>query len=492
MPLLVLGLFAGALTIVSSACTAGDVASPKTTAPVQSPESNATTSADRTTFHKDVEPILQRVCQRCHVSGGIAPFALLTYEDAKSVSSSMVIETQARRMPPWGAQDTGECKPPHAWKDDLRLSEQEIATIDKWHSDGDLEGNPADAPPPLAADKVVQPGLKDLTNTLSIPEFTLGARTKDTMQCFILDPKIAKKTYLNGLFFVPKNKTIVHHALAFLVPPGPAKSGGKVIEDETKPYECFGGPHIDNVKMLGGWAPGGVPTEYPENVGVELDPGVRVVVQVHYHPHANATPDPDATALQYRLTDKVPEWYAITQLAGNFSSAPNPNGSLYVGLLPGPDDTDPNKPEFLIPPNKEKHVETMVFRLPSKLPIDLRLAGLAAHMHLAGVDEKITHQSKTDGKETCLLQEPHWNFDWQRGYAYDVPIAELPIVHPGDQFNIRCTYDNRMQNSKLGAALREAGFNEPQPIRLGESTTDEMCLGAFVFLSPFAPSLANP
>lgn len=235
MPLLVLGLFAGALTIVSSACTAGDVASPKTTAPVQSPESNATTSADRTTFHKDVEPILQRVCQRCHVSGGIAPFALLTYEDAKSVSSSMVIETQARRMPPWGAQDTGECKPPHAWKDDLRLSEQEIATIDKWHSDGDLEGNPADAPPPLAADKVVQPGLKDLTNTLSIPEFTLGARTKDTMQCFILDPKIAKKTYLNGLFFVPKNKTCTTRSRSsfLLAPPRAAGRSSKTRRSHT-------------------------------------------------------------------------------------------------------------------------------------------------------------------------------------------------------------------------------------------------------------------
>src|SRR3954453_17902150 len=34
------------------------------------------------TFHKDVEPILQRSCQSCHVAGGIAPFPLLTFEQA--------------------------------------------------------------------------------------------------------------------------------------------------------------------------------------------------------------------------------------------------------------------------------------------------------------------------------------------------------------------------------------------------------------------------
>ena len=33
------------------------------------------------TFHKDVQPIVQRSCGNCHVQGGIAPFALQTYQD---------------------------------------------------------------------------------------------------------------------------------------------------------------------------------------------------------------------------------------------------------------------------------------------------------------------------------------------------------------------------------------------------------------------------
>lgn len=84
-------------------------------------------AAGAVTFHKDALPILQKVCQDCHVPGGIAPFSLVTYDDAKAVAGSIVQQTAARIMPPWGAQQTSECTPPHPWKDDLRLSAQEIA-----------------------------------------------------------------------------------------------------------------------------------------------------------------------------------------------------------------------------------------------------------------------------------------------------------------------------------------------------------------------------
>ena len=41
-------------------------------------------SADRQiTFHKDIEPILQRSCQRCHNPESIAPMSLMTYEQAR-------------------------------------------------------------------------------------------------------------------------------------------------------------------------------------------------------------------------------------------------------------------------------------------------------------------------------------------------------------------------------------------------------------------------
>ena len=37
-------------------------------------------TADEVTFHKDIEPILQRSCQSCHREGGAGPMPLVTYE----------------------------------------------------------------------------------------------------------------------------------------------------------------------------------------------------------------------------------------------------------------------------------------------------------------------------------------------------------------------------------------------------------------------------
>ncbi len=101
-------------------------------------------------------------------------------------------------------------------------------------------------------------------------------------------------------------------------------------------------------------------------------------------------------------------------------------------------------------------------------------------MHLAGHDQKIslTH----DGQSSCLLQEPAWNFNWQRGYQYDAPIETLPTIATGDVVQVRCTYDNTMTNGALANARREAGSTQAVDIALGEATTDEMCLGAFVFV----------
>src|SRR4051812_13394308 len=65
----------------------------------------------KVTFHKDVEPILQRSCDGCHATGGIAPFALTDYTSASQNAVLMVRETAAKRMPPWGAVATSDCSP---------------------------------------------------------------------------------------------------------------------------------------------------------------------------------------------------------------------------------------------------------------------------------------------------------------------------------------------------------------------------------------------
>ena len=55
-------------------------------------------------FHKDVEPLLQRSCLGCHVEGRIGGFSLVKYEDAAALAGSIARATEERRMPPWGAR----------------------------------------------------------------------------------------------------------------------------------------------------------------------------------------------------------------------------------------------------------------------------------------------------------------------------------------------------------------------------------------------------
>src|SRR5688572_3702120 len=53
------------------------------------------------TFTKDVAPIFQRSCQKCHRPGSVAPMSLLTYEDARPWARSIKARVAAREMPPW-------------------------------------------------------------------------------------------------------------------------------------------------------------------------------------------------------------------------------------------------------------------------------------------------------------------------------------------------------------------------------------------------------
>jgi hypothetical protein len=442
-------------------------------------------AAGGVTFHKDVEAILQQHCDMCHVANGIAPMPLVTYADSKPFAPLIAAQTSSRAMPPWGAVSTPDCTPPKAWKDDPTLSEAQIATLAAWSAAGAPEGDPADAPPALAPQPI---GLAGVTADLSPPgPWTLESPSGDEFRCFVMDPQIAQTTYLNGSFVIPGNPLVVHHALVFTDPKGASRA--LVTDAATQSYDCFGGPGLSQTALLAAWAPGGLPTDYPSNVGAELDAGTLLVMQVHYHPHvATELPPSDQTHFQMRLVSTAPQYFAYTILPGNFSEAVDASGN---GLLPGPDDPA-SGPAFVIPPDVSDHTETMQFTFPTTvkkqpLPASLPILSIGGHQHYVGsavqVDVHHLHSPAGTPADQCLLAIPHWDFDWQRLYRYDAPIEQLPAVAPGDVMTIRCTYDNTLANPKLATSLAEQGLTQPATVRLGETTLDEMCLGPAVVLA---------
>jgi hypothetical protein len=58
------------------------------------------------------------------------------------------------------------------------------------------------------------------------------------------------------------------------------------------------------------------------------------------------------------------------------------------------------------------------------------------------------------------------------------------VLKTGDKLNVRCTYDNNMDNEKVAASLLEQGIQAPRDVKLGETTLDEMCLVSLTALYP--------
>ena len=157
-----------------AAAAAAVLASPLPASAQAAPE------AQDVTFTRDIAPILQRSCQRCHRPESVAPMSLLTYEEARPWARAMKHRTGLRNepeaMPPWYIEkDVGIQR----FKGDLSLTDEEIAKIAWWADHGAPRGDPADLPPPLefAGPNEWQIGEPDLI--LSSPNIEVPARRPD-------------------------------------------------------------------------------------------------------------------------------------------------------------------------------------------------------------------------------------------------------------------------------------------------------------------------
>ena len=105
------------------------------------------------TFHEDIEPILQRSCQSCHRDGGVGPMPLISYDQVAPFAGLIEYKTSIRdragAMPPWYVEKSLGIQ---NFKNDVSLSDEEIAAISLWARSGTPKGNEADAPTPLVFD----------------------------------------------------------------------------------------------------------------------------------------------------------------------------------------------------------------------------------------------------------------------------------------------------------------------------------------------------
>lgn len=418
--ILCLGLSAAALFGWHDACDAQDQSAP------------AQRDAAPVTFNEHIAPVLFRRCAECHRPGQVAPFSLLTYEDAAKRATMIREVTSSRRMPPWkSVEGHGE------FVGERRLTDEEISLFARWVEQGKARGEGTIPPQTPDFPEGWALGEPDIVWTMP-EEFRVPADGPDVYQNFVFPLDVPKGKYLKAAEFRPSNRRVVHHAVLSV-----DRSGDARKRDEADPAPGYGGSGTPDGQIFPGsmatWTPGRDPVPLPEGLSMPWKSGSDVVLQLHLHPSGKT--ELERSSIGFYLTDQPPQ------------------RSMADLLL-----IDTN---IDIPPG-EKAYRT---RAELTLPIDVELVGIFPHMHLIGRKLAVTAHPK-EGQSRSLLRIDDWDFNWQTYYQYAAP-AKLPA---GTRIVMEAVHDNSAENE----------FNPNQPPRRvvwGEETTNEMSL-AFLQVMP--------
>jgi hypothetical protein len=252
------------------------------------------------TWTEDVAPLVEEKCNACHASEGIAPFAFDSFDNAKQYAKMMLHAVETDQMPPWLAQDTDECNPRKPWKDDLRMSEAQKQILRDWVKGGTPEGDLTKA---AALPQALSVVVEDPSSTMEFAEpFTVEGES-DVFQCFVLDPGNTEDVWVTEVQLNPGNEKVDHHGIVFLDFTG--ESEQYVGPDGS--FECLNPPDLSGY-ILGTWTPGAVPMVVPENSGMPMPAGAKILVQMHYHPAE--MPETDQSSVDIKWTTEKPRWEA--------------------------------------------------------------------------------------------------------------------------------------------------------------------------------------
>jgi len=338
-------------------------------------------------YAKQIVPILETKCVRCHQPGQIGSWAMTSHKKVKSMSSMIEEVILTRRMPPWDA-DPAIGK----FANDASLELAQAQTLLRWVHQGAPRGDGADpleqyaAAPPPEHWPIGQP---DIVMRLPKPESIPATGVLDYRHIEVQAGN-TNDAWVGGIWIRPGNNLVVHHVIARL------KDGGRK-------------DHLGQTEMFAGWAPGATRGHFPEGSGKFIPKMARFDLEMHYTP--NGTPQTDQTEVGLYLLPGKP--------AKRFESVPVVNATFE--LPPGAADTQ---------------VQAMYgFRRHAVLH------SVTPHMHLRGRWVRFETLSP-DGRRETICSVPRYDFNWQMSYALTEP---KPIV-PGTWAVLTGGYDNSSLN----------------------------------------------
>jgi hypothetical protein len=373
----------------------------------------------KVTFTKHVAPILYNRCVECHRKGEVAPMQLISYSEVRPWAKAIKEAVTTRKMPVWLAD-------PHygKFRNERRLTENEISTITRWVDAGAPEGEARDLPATPKFEEGWVIGKPDAVVYLD-KEVDVAAEGVIAYQYYTVQTNFDEDKWVQAAEIRPGNKSVVHHIIVNVLEPG---------DNNTQVGE---GRNAGRGVKLCGFAPGEQPKIYPAGVAKLIKKGSRLVFQMHYTP--NGKPAKDRSYIGLIFAKEPPQRKALTATAMNAS--------------------------FVIPANDGNHEVRSSWTARE----DVRIIDLMPHMHLRGKDfeYKVVYP---DGRSEIILKVPRYDFNWQLLYAFAEPLR-LP---KGSKIECVAHFDNSANNK----------FNpDPtKPVRWGPQTWEEMMIGWFEYV----------
>jgi hypothetical protein len=379
------------------------------------------------TFTKDIAPIFQQKCEACHRPDSIAPFSLVTFQEARPWASAIKRQVVARIMPPWHIDKTVGIQ---RFENDRSLTDVEIDTIVRWVDAGSPMGDPKDMPLPVEWHDqdiwnfVEQFGEPDLI--LKSPPYTMPAQAQDAWYKPVVETGIPEPRWVRAIEIRPSTvagRRITHHALARLEQDEPG-------DDEEKEDDPGPGLFME-------WAVGKQGEIMRPGSGKLMLPGSKIVFDIHYHAVGEEITNSVELGIYFYPKDVVPKHRQVLH--------------LFHAIEGGPRGLD-------IPPNSVSvhqgfHVMKQAGRIENYQP----------HMHLRG-KAMLMEAILPTGEAETLSHVENFQFNWHNNYIYDPDVA--PLMPKGTMLRFTSWHDNTASNR----------FN-PDPeqwVGWGDRTVDEM------------------
>ncbi len=396
-------------------------------------------AAPAVTFHKDVEPILQRSCQECHRPGEIAPMALLTYDQVRPYARAIKADILQQKMPPWPADQ-------HFLKfsNDRSLTPDEIKIVSAWVDTGAKEGDKSDAPAARKWTEGWNISKPDLV--IQMPNaFEVAAKGEIEYQYIVVPSGFTEDKWVREIEVRPSDRTVVHHAVVYLREPGSkwmadAKPGIPFVPTNLTPGTRFGNVLGAQNDVLTVYTPGMVPDIYKPGQAKQIKAGTDFVIQMHYTASGKAAKDQTSIGLVFAKEE--PAERIVTTAAVN------------------------NR--FVIPPGDGNYKAEAT----SPVVNPMTLISLFPHMHLRGKAFQY-ELIYPNGDTKMLMRVDHWSLNWQLSYKLAEPIE----LTPGMKIKATAWWDNSANNPSNPDPSKE--------VKWGDQSWEEMLVGFFdVAVSP--------